>query len=121
MKLKVLVANEEALKTLINAKLDNAQLAWDLAESVEIVEKAMKKFHDKRSDYIKSHGKPSKANPENYDLDDPVLFQKEVVKLLEIDVKISFPNIKIEDLKGIKVTSVEMGAWKALGIIKLTK
>lgn len=121
MKLKELVANEEAMKELVTAKFENPQLAWDLSESFDVVEKAIKKFHDKRSEYIKANGKPNEENPEQFQMNDPEEFQKEMIKLLEVNVKVEFPEITIEDLKGVPVSPRDIAAYKHLGILKSAK
>jgi len=117
MKLQVLVANEEALKLLIIAPFENAQIAWDMADSVEIVEKAMTKFHEKRSEYIKRNGTPQEDQPDQFTMPDSEGFQKEVEKLLDVDIKVTFPVITIDDLNGMKVTAGNILSWKALGIL----
>lgn len=117
MKLEVLVANEEALKTLVETKFDDAQLAWDLAESFDEVEKAITKFQKLRDDYVKENGKPSEENPERFSIPDPEAFSKEMQKLLSVEVDITFPAFAIDKLKGLKVSVKEMRSWKALGII----
>ena len=117
MKLEVLVANEEALKTLVETKFDDAQLAWDLAESFDEVEKAITKFQKKRDEYVKEHGKPSEESPERFTIPDPEAFSKEMQKLLAVEVDITFPAFAISKLKGLKVSVKEMRSWKALGII----
>lgn len=117
MKLEVLVANEEALKTLVETKFDDAQLAWDLAESFDEVEKAITKFQKLRDDYVKDNGKPSEENPERFTIPDPEAFSKEMQKLLSVEVDIVFPTFAVDKLKGLKVSVKEMRSWKALGII----
>jgi hypothetical protein len=117
MKLEVLVANEEALKTLVETKFDDAQLAWDLAETFDEVEKAITKFQKMRDEYVKENGKPSEENPERFQIPDPEAFSKEMQKLLAVEVDITFPAFAISKLKGLKVSVKEMRSWKALGII----
>ncbi len=121
MKLEVLVANEEALKTLVETKFDDAQLAWDLAETFDEVEKAITKFQKKRDEFVKENGKPSPDNPERFIIPDPEAFTKEMQKLLAIEVDIVFPAFAISKLKGLKVSIKEMRSWKALGIISNSK
>jgi hypothetical protein len=117
MKLEVLVANEEALKTLVETKFDDAQLAWDLAETFDEVEKAITKFQKMRDEYVKENGKPSEDNPERFQIADPEAFSKEMRKLLDVEVDIVFPAFALNKLKGLKVSVKEMRSWKALGII----
>jgi hypothetical protein len=117
MKLEVLVANEEALKTLVETKFDDAQLAWDLAETFDEVEKAITKFQKMRDEYVKENGKPSEDNPDRFQIADPEAFSKEMQKLLAVEVDIVFPAFAISKLKGLKVSVKEMRSWKALGII----
>ena len=117
MKLEVLVANEEALKTLVETKFDDAQLAWDLAESFDEVEKAITKFQKKRDAFVKENGKPDPANPDRFSIADPEAFTKEMQNLLSVEVDIVFPAFALDKLKGLKVSVKEMRSWKALGII----
>ena len=117
MKLEVLVANEEALKTLVETKFDDAQLAWDLAESFDEVEKAITKFHKMRDDYVKENGKPTEDAPDRFSIPDPEAFSKEMQRLLAVEVDITFPAFALNKLKGLKVSVKEMRSWKALGII----
>jgi len=117
MKLEVLVANEEALKVLVETKFDDAQLAWDLAESFDEVEKAITKFQKKRDEFVKENGKPDPANPERFSIADPEAFTEEMRKLLDVEVDITFPAFALDKLKGLKVSVKEMRSWKALGII----
>ena len=117
MKLEVLVANEEALKVLVETKFDDAQLAWDLAESFDEVGKAITKFQKMRDEYVKEHGKPSEESPDRFTIPDPEAFSKEMQKLLAVEVDIVFPSFAIAKLKGLKVSVKEMRSWKALGII----
>ena len=104
MKLKVLVANEEALRLLIVASFDDAQIAWDMEEAIEVVEKAIKKFHEKRTAYIKQHGVPKENTANQFSMPDPAEFQKAVMKLLEVDVKVKFPTFTVKELAGMKIT-----------------
>ena len=117
MKLEVLVANEEALKVLVETKFDDAQLAWDLAESFDEVEKAITKFHKMRDDYVKENGKPTEDAPDRFSIADPEAFSKEMQRLLAVEVDITFPAFALDKLKGLKVSVKEMRSWKALGII----
>lgn len=117
MKLKVLVANEEALKLLVAAPFDDAQLAWDIAEAIEIVEKAIKKFHEKRTSYIKEHGVPKENSQDQFTMPNLAEFQKIVLKLLEVDIKVKFPTFTVKELSGMKVTPDNIKSWKALGIL----
>lgn len=117
MKLEVLVANEEALKFLVETKFDDAQLAWDLAESFDKVEKAVTKFQKMRDDYVKEHGKPDPDKADRFQLTDPEAFGKEMQRLLAVEVDIVFPAFTLDKLKGLKVSVKEMRSWKALGII----
>jgi hypothetical protein len=121
MKLEVLVANEEALKSLVETKFDDAQLAWDLAESFDEVEKAITKFQKMRDEYVKENGTPSEDNPDRFSIPDPEAFSKEMQKLLAVEVDIKFPSFAIAKLKGLKVSVKEMRSWKALGIISNVK
>ena len=117
MKLEVLVANEEALKSLVETKFDDAQLAWDLAETFEEVEKAITKFQKKRDEYVKEHGKPDPESPDRFQLANPEAFAIEMQKLLAVEVDIVFPAFALDKLQGLKVSIKEMRSWKALGII----
>ena len=45
-------------------------------------------------------------------------FKKEIIKYLEVNIKIDFPVITFNHLKGIKTTPNQMAAWKVLGIVK---
>lgn len=117
MKLEVLVANEEALKVLVETKFDDAQLAWDLAESFDEVEKAITKFQKLRDEYVKENGKPSEDNPDRFQIADPEAFTAKMQELLAVEVDIVFPAFAIDKLKGLKVSVKEMRSWKALGII----
>ena len=101
MKLEVLVANEEALKTLVETKFDDAQLAWDLAESFDEVEKAITKFQKMRDEYVKANGKPSEESPDRFTIPDPEAFSKEMQKLLAVEVDIVFPAFAISKLPEI--------------------
>ena len=121
MKLEVLVANEEALKTLIEFKFDDAQLAWDLSDSFDEVEKAITKFQKKRDAYVKEHGTPNPETPDRFQIDDPEAFTKEMQKLLAVEVNIKFPVFAIKKLKGLKVSPKEVRSWKTLGIISNNK
>jgi len=118
MKLELIVANEEALKVLVETKFDDAQIAWDLADAFDEVEKAITKFQKKRDEYIKTNGKPDEKNPDRYNLTDPEAFTAEMQKLLEVEVDITFPVVPIEQLKGVKFSPKEIRGWKALGLIK---
>ena len=118
MKLELIVANEEALKVLVETKLDDAQLAWDLSETFDEVEKAITKFQKKRDEYIKSNGTPDPKTPERYNIANPEEFTNEMKKLLDVEVDITFPVVPFEQLKGIKLSPREMKSWKALGILK---
>jgi len=111
------VANEEALKSLVETKFDDAQLAWDLAESFDEVEKAITKFQKKRDEFVKKNGTPDEQNPDRFNIADPEAFSKEMQKLLAIEVDIVFPSFPLSKLKGLKVSVKEMRSWKALGII----
>ena len=111
------MANEEALKTLVETKFDDAQLAWDLAESFDEVEKAITKFHKMRDDYVKENGKPTEDAPDRFSIPDPEAFSKEMQRLLAVEVDITFPAFALNKLKGLKVSVKEMRSWKALGII----
>jgi len=117
MKLEVLVANEEALKVLVETKFDDAQLAWDLTESFDEVEKAVTKFQKKRDEFVKNNGTPVEDNPDRFNISDPEAFTKEMQKLLAVEVDITFPAFALDKLKGLKVSVKEMRSWKALGII----
>ena len=117
MKLEVLVANEEALKSLVETKFDDAQLAWDLAESFDEVEKAITKFQKKRDEFVKENGTPDPDSPDRFNIADPEAFAEEMRKLLDVEVDIVFPAFALSKLKGLKVSVKEMRSWKALGII----
>ena len=117
MKLEVLVANEEALKSLIETKFDDAQLAWDLSEVFDEVEKAITKFQKKRDEYVKENGTPDPKSPERFNIPDPEAFADEMRKLLDVEVAIVFPTFALDKLKDLKVSVKEMRSWKALGII----
>ena len=121
MKLKELVAGEEALKGLVNAKFDNAQIAWDLADSLEVVEKTIKKFHDNRGEYIKANGVPIEGDTEQFKMEDQEAFTKFMVDLLEVEVDIVFPKLTVADLKDLKVSPSEIANWKRLGLIEMPK
>ena len=121
MKLKELVAGEEALKGLVNAKFANAQLAWDLADSLEAVEKTIKKFHDNRGDYIKENGVPTENDPEQFQMKDQEAFTKFMVDLLEVEVDVKFPVLTVVDLKGLEVSPSEIANWKKLGLFAAPK
>jgi len=118
MKLELIVANEEALKGLVETKLDDAQLAWDVSEAFDEVEKAITKFQKKRDEYIKANGTPDEKNPDRFNLSDPEAFTKEMKKLLEVEVDITFPVIPFDQLKGLKLSPKDIRSWKALGILK---
>ena len=118
MKLEVLVANEEALKVLVETKFDNMQLVWDLSESFDEVEKAITKFQKRRDEYVKKAGVADKDNPEKFNIPDPAAFTEEMRKILDVNVEINFPVIAIDQLKGLKVSVREIRSWKALGIVK---
>jgi len=117
MKLELIVANEEALKTLVETKFDDAQIAWDLSEAFDDVEKVITKFQKKRDAFVKKVGTPDKENPERFNIDDPEAFQEEMLELLAVEVDIKFPSIPISKLKGLKVSVKEIRSWKTLGII----
>lgn len=121
MKLEVLVANEEALKVLVETKFDDAQLVWDLADAFDDVEKAITKFQKKRDDFVKEHGTPDPNNPERFQMSNPEAFTEEVRKLLEVEVDIVFPLIPFTELKKIKPTVKQVRAWKALGLVASPK
>jgi len=121
MKLEVLVANEGALKVISELKLDDAQLAWDVSDAFDEIEKAITKFQKKRDAFVKEHGTPNPENPDRFNLANPEEFTKEMQKLLDVNVNIVFPKIPIKALKGLKVSVKEMRGWKALGIISNDK
>ena len=68
MKLELIVANEEALKVLSETKFEDAQIAWDLAESFDVVEKTIAKFQKQRDEYVKEHGKPDPENKDRFQI-----------------------------------------------------
>ena len=121
MKLELIVANEESLRLLAEAKFDDAQLAWDLSETFDDVEKAITKFQKKRDDYIKEKGSPDPENKDRYNMSDPEAFSKEMKKLLDVEVDITFPQLSLEKLNGLSISAKEIRSWKALGIIKRPK
>ena len=117
MKLELIVANEEALKVLSETKFEDAQIAWDLAESFDVVEKTITKFQKQRDEYVKANGKPDPENKDRFQIPDPEAFTKEMQKLLEVNVLITFPKIPLTALKGISVSPRDMRGWKLLGLI----
>ena len=117
MKLEVLVANEEALKVLVENKFDDAQLAWDLADTFDEVEKAITKFQKNRDEFVKDNGKPDPENPDRYSIADPEAFATEIKKLLEVEVDIVFPLIPFSEFKKMKLSVKELRSWKALGLV----
>ena len=88
MKLELLVSNEESLKTLVETEFDDAQLAWDLAESFDDVEKALTKFQKKREEFVQGNGTPDPENPERYIIPDLKVFEDEMRKILDVEIDI---------------------------------
>lgn len=119
MKLEVLVANEPALKTLVETKFDDAQFAWDLSIALDEVEKAIKKFHVDRDKYIKENGVADEKNPERFNIKDPDAFGKEMNKRLAVEVKINFPTLSLQEAikSGIQLNVRDISAFRKLGIL----
>jgi hypothetical protein len=118
MKIELIISHEESLKALSQLSLSDAQLAWDLSDSLELVGKATQKFHEKRNELIKKYGKPEKDNPEQFNITDLKSFNAEIQKLAAVEVDISWPELKLENLNGEAVKPAQILAWRELGIIK---
>jgi len=119
MKLEVLVANEPALKTLVETKFENAQFAWDLSIALDEVEKAIKKFHEGRDKYIKDNGVADEKNPERFNIKDPESFGAEMKKRLDVEVQINFPTLSLQEAikSGIQLNVRDITAFRKLGIL----
>lgn len=117
MKLSVLMENEDHLKTLAELPLNEAQVAWDLSEAVEQAQEQLRKAHKKRDELIVKYGKPDPADPTKFQVEDQAGLQAELDKLLEVDVKVDFPSLKIAQLEGIKSSALQMMAWRKLKIL----
>ena len=117
MKLELIVANEGALKTLIEISFEDKQLVWDLACAFDDVEEAIKRFQQKRDAFVKKVGTADKESPGKFNIPDQEGFAKEMQKLLDVEVDIKFPKITLDQLNGIQVSVKEMRSWKVLGII----
>jgi hypothetical protein len=117
MKLELIVANEGALKTLIETQFEDHQLVWDLACAFDNVEEAIKRFQKQRDELIKEVGTPDKENPTRFNIDDQQAFSDKMQKMLDVEVDIVFPKITLNQLKGIQVSIKDMRSWKALGLI----
>ena len=121
MKLELLIANQATLKTLGELQFEDAQLAWDLADVLEEVEKSVIKFHKSRDEYVKENGSPMEGDPAKFIFNDPKAFEDKMKKLLDVEVKIKFPVFPLGALEGTKVSAMEILSWKALGILENPK
>jgi hypothetical protein len=117
MKLEILLNNEEALKALAAAPLTDSQLAWDLSEAIEEAEKHLKRFIETRNDLIKKHGVEDKDAPGEFKVSDLKAFNAELAKLVEVDVKVKFPNVRLSAFNGLAVSAGNLKAWRQLKIV----
>lgn len=117
MKLKLLVDNQENLQTLAKMPFE-MQTVWDLSNAVDEVTKALEKFQKTRDELLKTDGDPNEDVPGTYKLRDPEAFTEKINKLLDVDVKITFPKIPYEAFTDKKVTASQIRGWKALDIIQ---
>jgi predicted membrane chloride channel (bestrophin family) len=119
MKLEKLVIHEDALKELAKVKLTDHQKAWDLSVALDTANTHLKKFKEKQDAVVKEMGTEVKDQPENYQIPPEKFkaFNDEIEKLSSVDVKVVFPKVKIELLKGTDVSAESMSAWRDLGIL----
>lgn len=117
MKLEILVEHEAALTALGNVEFDDAQLAWDLSESLDEVKKHLKKFNELREALVKKIGKEDTENPGNYLIPDIKQFNDELQKVVDVDVKVKFPSFPLAKLNGAKVSASDMAGWRELKIV----
>lgn len=119
MKLEKLVIHEQALIELSQIPLKDAQSAWDLSISLDTAKGHLKKFNEKKDALIKRLGTPVKDNPENYEIKEAGFkeFNDELTKLTGVDVKVSFPKVTLEMLKGVEVSAANISAWREIGLL----
>jgi hypothetical protein len=120
MKLEKLVKHEGALVELERLELSDAQKAWDLSIAIDGVKEHLKKFGEKRDELIKKLGKPSEDNPNQIEVPTEKLkeLEDELEKMLSVNVTSKFPIVKLEELKGLKVSAGNVSAWRDLEILK---
>ena len=119
MKLEVLLINQEALKKLSKMQLIDAQLAWDLSTEIDIANKIIAKFNEKRDALVKRLGEAVKDQPEVFQIEPEKVaeFNTEIDKLTAVQVKVKFPTVKLGQLKGQEITPAEISSLRELNIL----
>lgn len=117
MKLRILVENQNHLMALGKLALKDKQLEWDLSEAQETAIEKIKKFLKLRDELIIKHGK-KQENTENYEVTqkNTEIYQTEYDKIIDVDVAVKFPTMKIADVP-FEVTVDDMRAWKKFKIL----
>ena len=83
----------------------------------DVAAKAIKKFADQREAYIKTNGEADPADPNKFQIKDIPKFNADMEKMMDVEVKISFPKMKLADLADQKVAPKDVFSWKELGIL----
>jgi len=117
MRLSLLVNNQKALQSLSVAPINgNAQIAWDLSEEMEKVEKALEKYFAKRDELIKKYGEPEREEGKFF-IKDTVKFEEELAKVEAVDIKVSFPKITLQMVQGAALSASDIRGLKDLKIL----
>jgi len=119
MKLGTLVNSKKALETLLKGSLP-IDIAWELKKLVKVVNPELSSYEEIREQKIIEMGEKftDKEGKENYKVKDKNLpkFVTEIEELLDKDIDIKVPQIKIKDLiehkdvngKSIEITTGEL-------------
>ncbi len=119
MKLGTLVNSKKALETLLKGSLP-INIAWELKKLVKVVNPELSSYDEIREQKIIEMGEKftDKEGKENYKVKDKNLpkFVTEIEELLDKDIDIKVPQIKIKDLiehkdvngKSIEITTGEL-------------
>ena len=98
MKLETIVNNANAIAELGKLKLKNKQLAWDLSENLDAVQKHFKKYGEQNKELVEKHGTPAEESPGEFEIkadsEKMPAYKKEHEALLEVDVKLIFKKLK---------------------------